>query len=164
MVTMLSSDKILSNMCNMWHFGKGHLISKCLSIVNNSPKNELEKSNFCPSLLGQTFFPCFLGELEILKSPFEINWPLAGAFMSVVILMTGLGQGNMFRYKICSELGNLKFVTKRNLAKGVYVHYVAHGWPVVCCGVISPAGFGLRQCVKISCTISMLIWTDGSTW
>ena len=22
----------------------------------------------------------------------------------------------------------------------------------------------LRQCVKISCTISMLIWTDGSTW
>ena len=41
------------------------------------PKNELGNSNFCPSLLGQTFFVHFLGELKTPKSPFEINWPLA---------------------------------------------------------------------------------------
>ena len=29
-----------------------------------SQKNELENSNFCPSLLGQKFFVCFLEELE----------------------------------------------------------------------------------------------------
>ena len=40
------------------------------------PKNELENSNFCPSLLGHIFFVRFLGELKTPKSPFEINWPL----------------------------------------------------------------------------------------
>ena len=40
------------------------------------PKNELENSNFCPSLLGQKFFVCFLGELKKTKCPFEIKWPL----------------------------------------------------------------------------------------
>ena len=40
------------------------------------PKNELENSNFCPSLLGQKFFVRFLGELKKPRSPFEINWPL----------------------------------------------------------------------------------------
>ena len=46
------------------------------------PKNELENSNFCPSLLGQTFFVRFLGELKTPKSPFEINWPLVGSVPS----------------------------------------------------------------------------------
>ena len=41
------------------------------------PKNELETSNFCPSLLGQKFFVRFLEELKKTKCPFEINWPLA---------------------------------------------------------------------------------------
>ena len=41
------------------------------------PKNELENVNFCPSLLGQTFFVRFFGELKKTKSPFEINCPLA---------------------------------------------------------------------------------------
>jgi hypothetical protein len=40
------------------------------------PKNELENSIFCPSLLRQKFFVRFLEELKIPKSPFEINWPL----------------------------------------------------------------------------------------
>ena len=39
------------------------------------PKNELENLNFCPSLLGQTFFVRFFEELKMPKSPFEINWP-----------------------------------------------------------------------------------------
>ena len=37
------------------------------------PKNELESVDFCPSLLGQKFFVCFLEELKKPKSPFEIN-------------------------------------------------------------------------------------------
>ena len=41
------------------------------------PKNELENSSFCPSLLGQKSFVRFLGELKKTKCPFEINWPLA---------------------------------------------------------------------------------------
>ena len=40
------------------------------------PINELENSNFCPSLLGQKFFVRLLGELKIPKCPFEIYWPL----------------------------------------------------------------------------------------
>ena len=55
---------------------KGQIISKCLFSVFNSPNNEPENSNFCPSLLGQTFFVHFLGELKTSKIPFEINWPL----------------------------------------------------------------------------------------
>ena len=43
---------------------KGQLISKGNFSVFNSPKNELENVNFCPSLLGQKFFVCFLGELK----------------------------------------------------------------------------------------------------
>ena len=35
-------------------------------------KNELENQNFCPSLLGQKFFVCFLEELK-KKSSFEIK-------------------------------------------------------------------------------------------
>ena len=31
------------------------------------PKNEFENLNFCPSLLGQKFFVCFLEELKKLK-------------------------------------------------------------------------------------------------
>ena len=37
------------------------------------PKNKLENSNFCPSLLGQKFFVRFLGELKKPKCPLEIN-------------------------------------------------------------------------------------------
>ena len=37
------------------------------------PKNELENSNFCSSLLGQKFFVHFLGELNKSKGLFEIN-------------------------------------------------------------------------------------------
>ena len=40
------------------------------------PKNEFENLNFCPSLLGQKFFVCFLEELKEPKCPFEIIWPL----------------------------------------------------------------------------------------
>ena len=40
------------------------------------PKNELENSNFCPSLMGQKFFVRFMEELKTQKSPCEINWPL----------------------------------------------------------------------------------------
>ena len=47
------------------------------------PKNELENFNFCPSLLGQTFFIRFLEELKTQKSPFEIDWPL-GEWANVV--------------------------------------------------------------------------------
>jgi hypothetical protein len=36
-------------------------------------KNELENVNFCPSLLGQKFVVCFLGELKKSKSSFKIN-------------------------------------------------------------------------------------------
>ena len=52
---------------------KGQLISKSLFSVFDSPENELKNSNFCPSLLGQTFFVRFLGELKTPKSPIEIN-------------------------------------------------------------------------------------------
>ena len=52
---------------------KGQLISKCLFDVFISSKNEFENHNFCPSLLGQKFFVCFLEELKKAKSPFEIN-------------------------------------------------------------------------------------------
>ena len=57
---------------------KGQLISKGNFCVFNSdsPKNQLENVNFCPSLLGQKFSVRFLGELKKLKIPFEINWPL----------------------------------------------------------------------------------------
>ena len=41
------------------------------------PKNELENLNFCPCLLWQKFFVCFLKELKIPKISFEINLPLA---------------------------------------------------------------------------------------
>ena len=37
------------------------------------PKNELENSNFCPSLLGQKFFVRFLEELKNPERHFEIN-------------------------------------------------------------------------------------------
>ena len=40
------------------------------------PKNELENSNFCPSLLGQRFFVRFLEELKNPEFSFEINWLL----------------------------------------------------------------------------------------
>ena len=40
------------------------------------PKNKLENSNFCSSLLGQKFFVRFLEELKTPKRPFKINWPL----------------------------------------------------------------------------------------
>ena len=43
---------------------KGQLISKGNFSVFNSPKNELENVNFCPSLLGQKCFVRFLGELK----------------------------------------------------------------------------------------------------
>ena len=39
------------------------------------PKNELENSNFCPSLLGQKYFVRFLEEFKKPKSTFEINRP-----------------------------------------------------------------------------------------
>ena len=52
---------------------KGQLISKGNFCVFNSPKNQLENVNFCPSQLGQKFFVRFLGELKKPKSPFEIN-------------------------------------------------------------------------------------------
>ena len=50
---------------------KGQVSRKEISSI--LPKNELENSNFCPSLLGQTFFVRFLGELKTPKSRFEIN-------------------------------------------------------------------------------------------
>ena len=50
-------------------FRKEILVSSIL------PKNELENVNFCPSLLGQKFFVCFLGEQKV----FGINWPLVYA-------------------------------------------------------------------------------------
>ena len=40
------------------------------------PKNKLKNAKFCPSLLGQKFFVCFLEEFKKPNSPFEINWPL----------------------------------------------------------------------------------------
>ena len=40
------------------------------------PKNEIEHSNLCPSLLGQKFFVRFLVELKKTKSRFKIKWPL----------------------------------------------------------------------------------------
>ena len=52
---------------------KGQLISKENFSVFNSPKNELENVNFCPSLLGQKCFINFLGELKKPKYSFEIN-------------------------------------------------------------------------------------------
>ena len=56
--------------------GKGQLISNFLFMVTILPKNELENSYFCTSLLGQTFFVNFLGELKKSKCPSEMNWPL----------------------------------------------------------------------------------------
>ena len=47
-------------------------------------KNELENVNFCPSLLGQTFFVRFWENWKKTKSPFEINWPLVGLHMRSV--------------------------------------------------------------------------------
>jgi hypothetical protein len=44
------------------------------------PKNKLENSNFCPSLLGQKFFVRFLEELKTQRFSFEIIWPLAYQF------------------------------------------------------------------------------------
>ena len=55
---------------------KGQLISKGLIVSSILPKNELENSNFCPSLMGQKFFVRFLEEFRIAIRPFEINWPL----------------------------------------------------------------------------------------
>jgi hypothetical protein len=43
---------------------KGQLISKEILVSLILPKNELENVNLCPSLLGQKFFVCFLGELK----------------------------------------------------------------------------------------------------
>ena len=43
---------------------------------SNLPKNELENTNFCPSLLGQKFFVRFLGELKKTKKPLGIDSPL----------------------------------------------------------------------------------------
>ena len=40
------------------------------------PKNELENSNFCPSLMGQKCFVRFFGEMKKTKFPFEINRPI----------------------------------------------------------------------------------------
>ena len=50
---------------------KGQLISKGNFSAFNSPKNELENVNFCPSL--STGAEIFLGELKNPKSPFEIK-------------------------------------------------------------------------------------------
>ena len=52
---------------------KGQLISKGNLSVFNSPKKELKNVNFCPSLMGQKFFVCFLGKLKKPKSPLGIN-------------------------------------------------------------------------------------------
>jgi hypothetical protein len=40
------------------------------------PKNELENSKFCPSLLALKFFVRFSEELKKPKCPFEINCSL----------------------------------------------------------------------------------------
>ena len=50
---------------------KGQLISKCLCGVSNSPKNEIENSNFWPSLLEQKIFVHFMGELKKTKMSFR---------------------------------------------------------------------------------------------
>ena len=43
------------------------------------PKNNFGNSNFCPSLLEQKFFLCFLEELKKqTKCPFKINFPKNG--------------------------------------------------------------------------------------
>ena len=45
---------------------------QCLQL--HIPKNKLANVNFCPSLLGQTFFGSFVGRMEKkTKSPFEIK-------------------------------------------------------------------------------------------
>ena len=54
------------------------------------PKNELENSNFCPSLMGQNFFVRFLEELK-KKCPLEINRPLI------------IGEGDTILPFYCSE-------------------------------------------------------------
>ena len=71
------------------------------------PKNELETSNFCPSLLGQKFFVRFLEELKKIKCHFEINWPLRRwkqlkiacltPFMFYVNLLQSLWKSNLLR-------------------------------------------------------------------
>ena len=71
----LLRSKVLRS-CALDMKGKCQLISKCLFGASNSPKNELENSNFCPSLLGQKFFVWFLRELKTTKCPFKINGPL----------------------------------------------------------------------------------------
>ena len=48
---------------------KGQLISKGNFIVHNSPKNELENVNFCPSLLGAETFRSFFGIIEKTEMP-----------------------------------------------------------------------------------------------
>ena len=55
-----------------------------LKVSSILQKNELENFNFCPSLMGQKFFVCYLEELKKTKSPFEINWPLEMDFERVL--------------------------------------------------------------------------------
>ena len=57
---------------------KGHLISKCLfGVFKFFQKTNKNKSTWGIIVAKSNFFICFLEELRIPKSPFEINWPLA---------------------------------------------------------------------------------------
>ena len=69
------------------------------------PKNELENSNFCPSLLRQKMFVRFLGGLKKPKCPFEINWPLLrqSVVLYRALLLTTLESIYNMVFTICTN-------------------------------------------------------------
>ena len=82
-----------------WRIGAQHLVETLKISLSQKeillslilPKNELEKFNFCPSLLGQNFFVIFLEEWKNKsKSPFEINWSLVISFVRPSLRFSGV--------------------------------------------------------------------------
>ena len=95
--------------------------SKCLLGVSNSPKKELQNSNFCPSLLGQKFFVRFLEEFKTPKSPFEIE-QLQDLFsiMMVDILF--------FQYSFFPVLRSYAFLSKILLTNKSRKKHIFQSW------------------------------------
>ena len=65
----------------MFAHTKGQLILKCrFCVFKFFQKTNKNKLNWGIIVVKLNFFVCFLEELRIPKSPFEINWPLVQSF------------------------------------------------------------------------------------
>ena len=104
---------------------KGQLISKCLfGVFKFFQKTNGNKSTWGILVVKSNCFVCFLEELRIPKSPFEINWPLA----DVIIFEQNWTISPIVKYQAPQKIINIAQdlrINKRMNDKCV--------WPFCCC-------------------------------